>query len=1312
MTDIASLGIQVDTKQVVQGSAALDNLTAAGARTESSTKKLSDTNSRAEIATRKLADASRLYESSILRSKDASQSAQQQTLSFIASLERQIALHGKSATEALRYDSALLGMTKTQSEHVQQLLKTAQAQEESNQKVSSSIQVQEAATQKTLGLISAVKLLATSYAAFKVFEYAKEATMLQARYETLGVAMTVVGRSAGYTKAEMEAASQSLQKTGITMIESRQAILRLVQAQIDLKDASRLARIAQDAAVIGNVNSSEAFARLIHGIQSGQTEVLRMLGINISMEQSYAKMAATLGITSNQLTQTQKTQAVLGAVFEQGAIIAGTYEAAMGTAGKQLLSMQRYVENLKVTLGETFNEALVIGVESVTAGFKGLNDEAKDLAVKNQLRDWGRQAIMIAANVIDAFRLIKNTFVQAGNGIMFLVQATKLAVTGQFEALKELSAAQEKENAEFVKGITLVSDLAQARFTLIDAEKANAAATADTATKTGKGSDAALQNAAALKKAEDAYKTLISGIKEKISIQQLELSLEKDLTDAQKVTLDVMVKLRDGELKLSNARKIKVTGMLEELNANEQLVTNMQFSKKASEDLVATGQKEVLSIQQQITTLREQNAQIGMTAEQIVALTGAKNLEQAANLRNAAAYAGPLHDAYMTYANDLEKLAGLQKELVTEQQIQKNAQQWTQIGQSIEQTGKNAFIQFAAHGVSAMQSIGQAIKLSIYDVLYQLTLRKWTINIITSLTNSLSSGAANGLGSTLGSMGSSLGSNFSLMNIASGAKSIFSAFTGGASGLVEAVATSAVGQALGLGVAGGSTLGAGVGIGGIGAAGAGAGAGTAFIGGAGTALGGTGATVAGMSGAGAMLAAAAGPLAIAAAADMIFRLIAGNKTIKGAEALTYVPVIGPLINALFGMGPKKLGPAELTGTFSDTGFSGQFEADWTRKAGLFAFGKKKGRRGLGISSEQDAALDAMVTNISDSFMGLTKITGDADRSLAGWTFQVKQAIDTEEQQEQLTKDLSNSIGEKLIPELTLIQQKDEELADTAARAAGEFKLMNAVLDLTGMTLSKVGLASLGMRDNIVQLLGGLDSASNLLQTFFNDFYTDSERTASSLRLLTTEFNQLGVATPTTREQFRALVEAQDLNTEAGQKMFAALIELVPAFSSVTDAIGKAADDAAAEAKRVADSIRLLTTDSFKTLFDYTKYIKQAQIAGVTAAQPAGPIFEAPAPVFQSFAVGTNSVPYDMMAKIHKDERIVPAADNKALINAVNKKDDSALLNEVRHLKEEQRAQAIALAKNTSSTVDVLNKLNRIITQWDSGNGYASVKVIA
>lgn len=246
--------------------------------------------------------------------------------------------------------------------------------------------------------------LAVAATAWKAYEYVKETALLAARYETLGVSMKVVGQNAGYNAAQMEGAAQGMQKMGISMVESRQQAMRLVQAHIDLADSEKLARIAQDAAVIGNMNSSEAFAAMIHGIQSGQTDVLRTIGLNVSMEQSYKIMAGTLGKNVDALTQNEKTQAVLNAVMLEGAGIAGTYEAAMDTAGKQINSMVRYTEDLKVLQGSVFNEILTVAVMAYTDHLKESNAEMKAMAANGELKAWGMELASIfvtLANSVD-----------------------------------------------------------------------------------------------------------------------------------------------------------------------------------------------------------------------------------------------------------------------------------------------------------------------------------------------------------------------------------------------------------------------------------------------------------------------------------------------------------------------------------------------------------------------------------------------------------------------------------------------------------------------------------------------------------------------------------------------------------------------------------------------------------------------------------------------------------------------------------------------------------------------------------------------
>src|SRR5690606_35745591 len=138
-----------------------------------------------------------------------------------------------------------------------------------------------------LGKVRAVALsiggvLAGLFAINKIRGFIQGSTELAARYETLGGVLHQVGQNAGYSADELDRASASLQKAGISMMESRSTLAQLISAQIDLAHATRLARIAQDAAVIGNINSSEAFQRLINGIASAQVQTLRNIGLNVN----------------------------------------------------------------------------------------------------------------------------------------------------------------------------------------------------------------------------------------------------------------------------------------------------------------------------------------------------------------------------------------------------------------------------------------------------------------------------------------------------------------------------------------------------------------------------------------------------------------------------------------------------------------------------------------------------------------------------------------------------------------------------------------------------------------------------------------------------------------------------------------------------------------------------------------------------------------------------------------------------------------------------------------------------------------------
>lgn len=226
--------------------------------------------------------------------------------------------------------------------------------------------------------------LGVGFGTFKLASLAKETIQLGGRYETLGVVVNTLGKNVGATTLRIKELQKSLEQTGISMIQARNTMARMIGANVDLAHATKLARIAQDAAVIADLNSSEAFERLIYGITSGQVRVLRTMGIFVDFNKALENSAKQANKTVVQLTELEKTNIRAEAVMEAGTRIVNAYTEAMGTAAKQLRSAERYAENAQVAVGSVFLPEYTAAVFAYANALKWIGDNA--IAVASYLK--------------------------------------------------------------------------------------------------------------------------------------------------------------------------------------------------------------------------------------------------------------------------------------------------------------------------------------------------------------------------------------------------------------------------------------------------------------------------------------------------------------------------------------------------------------------------------------------------------------------------------------------------------------------------------------------------------------------------------------------------------------------------------------------------------------------------------------------------------------------------------------------------------------------------------------------------------------
>lgn len=239
----------------------------------------------------------------------------------------------------------------------------------------------------------------------KLRAFALASMKAAAEVETLDTVLGQMGSRAGYSIGYLRDQVDELRKSGIEAAASSRGITDFLKTGLPLGKIKELSRLAQDLAVVGGSNSTESFQRVMWGITTGQTEVLRTAGLNVSFETAYRKAATEANKSVDSLTAQEKIQARLNEVLSQAPTVAGAYESALKTAGKQLSSMPRLIDDVRVALGTTLLPVFQKAIFATNDWLKALRHLIED----GPLGTWiARQAQTVAKGIEFVSDKIKN----------------------------------------------------------------------------------------------------------------------------------------------------------------------------------------------------------------------------------------------------------------------------------------------------------------------------------------------------------------------------------------------------------------------------------------------------------------------------------------------------------------------------------------------------------------------------------------------------------------------------------------------------------------------------------------------------------------------------------------------------------------------------------------------------------------------------------------------------------------------------------------------------------------------------------------
>lgn len=280
-----------------------------------------------------------------------------------------------------------------------------------------------------------------------------------AQINEMDVAMRAVGNSTGKGYTALRDATIAVRDNGIEMAAAQQMVLLYAKANLELADAQKIARVAQDLAVLSGANSTDTAMRLTYAIMNQDTLMLRHIGITKTASDAFQEYAVANNTSAKALTEAQKKQAITNMVIAEGAKVAGVYEAAMKEPAKVLRSYPRLFNEIQIAVGQGLTTAfgpLILNTYDALKAFTGLVREGGVLAPI--LDSLGRAITYMTAPIVKGMETLKK-FLKGMQETADVTQMYRERVLGVVGASNEMEIKTRKLADTFAQFLPIIASV-------------------------------------------------------------------------------------------------------------------------------------------------------------------------------------------------------------------------------------------------------------------------------------------------------------------------------------------------------------------------------------------------------------------------------------------------------------------------------------------------------------------------------------------------------------------------------------------------------------------------------------------------------------------------------------------------------------------------------------------------------------------------------------------------------------------------------------------------------------------------------------